>query len=330
MGQGCFVGNSCRKFEAALQDEQRTSSFIIRSEDAGQRLDHFLTCKYPEQSRSFLHKLIDSAHVLVDGQSVKAGYRLHRDEAITVSFPPPQPSAIVPEQVDFFVLFEDEHLLVINKPPGLVVHPANGHHSGTLVHGLLYRCKNLPAVDERRPGIVHRLDKDTSGVMLVAKTEQALRVMMADFKDRKVQKIYHALLLRCPREQEGRIVAPLGRHPVDRKKMAIRPDHGKYAATSWQITEQFANGWCLAEIRIETGRTHQIRVHMASVKSPVVGDSLYGGSVDRSSALQPSRQMLHASTLCFRHPFSGQDLSFTAPLAEDMQALLDILRKVAP
>jgi 23S rRNA pseudouridine1911/1915/1917 synthase len=212
----------------------------------------------------------------------------------------------------------------------LVVHPANGHHSGTLVHGLLYRCKHLPAVDESRPGIVHRLDKDTSGVMLVAKTEQALRTLMADFKDRRVQKVYHALLLRCPREHDGRIVAPLGRHPVDRKKMAIQPGGGKYAATSWQVMERFANGWCLAEIRIETGRTHQIRVHMASMKSPVVGDLLYGGSVDRNAAIKPTRQMLHASTLRFSHPFSGQDLSFTAPLAEDMQSLLDVLRDIFP
>lgn len=325
----CSRDCACWEPETARHDEQRLFITIL-PEEAGQRLDHFLTRNYPDHSRSFLHKLIDAAYVLVDGQPVKSGHRLRVHETISLSFPPPRPSAIIPEQVDFSVLFEDEHLLVINKPPGLVVHPANGHHSGTLVHGLLYHCKNLPTVDDSRPGIVHRLDKDTSGVMLVAKTDQALRALMADFKDRKIKKTYHVLLLRCPKEHDGRIVAPLGRHPVDRKKMAIRPDHGKYAATNWQILESYANGWCFAEISIETGRTHQIRVHMASMKTPVVGDFLYGGTVDRNSALKPSRQMLHASTLRFHHPFSKQELCCTAPLWGDMQSLLDILREISP
>lgn len=305
------------------------ASCSVESGEAGQRLDHFLAHRYSDQSRSFLHKLIGKGDVLVGGQIVKAGYRIRRNDSITVVFPQPQPSAIIPEQIFFPVLFEDEHLLVISKPPGLVVHPASGHHHGTLVHGLLYRCKDLPAIDIGRPGIVHRLDKDTSGVMLVAKTEHALRTLMGDFKDRKIQKKYHALLVRCPREHDGRIVAPVGRHPVDRKKMALRPDHGKYAATSWHVLECFANGWCLAEICIETGRTHQIRVHMASMKAPVAGDCLYGGTVDRNAVVKPSRQMLHASTLQFSHPFSGEKLIFTAPLWEDIQSLLDILRRGA-
>ncbi len=311
----------------APQQRKPESPYSVESEEAGQRLDHFLARRYSDQSRSFLHKLIGKGDVLVDGQIVKSGYRLRINDTIAVDFPLPQPSSIIPEQIYFPVLFEDEHLLVISKPPGLVVHPANGHHVGTLVHGLLYRCKNLPTIDIGRPGIVHRLDKETSGVMLVAKTEHALRTLMGDFKDRKIQKTYHALLLRSPREHDGRIVAPIGRHSVDRKKMALRPDHGKYAATSWHVIECFANGWCLAEIGIETGRTHQIRVHMASLNAPVAGDLLYGGTVDRKTEVKPSRQMLHASTLHFSHPFSGQKLSFTAPLWEDMQSLLDTLRR---
>ena len=299
----------------------------VQSEEAGQRLDHFLVCKYPDQSRSYLHKLIGMANILVDGQPEKAGYRLRTNNTVTIFFPSPQPSEIIPEHIDFPVLFEDEHLLVINKPPGLVVHPANGHCKGTLVHGLLYRSQNLPAIDGGRPGIVHRLDKDTSGIMLVAKTERAMRTLMADFKDRKIQKKYHALLLRCPREPDGRVVAPIGRHSVDRKKMAVQLTHGKYAATTWHVMESFANGWCLAEIGIETGRTHQIRVHMASVKSPVAGDLLYGGATDRNASIKPARQMLHASMLRFSHPSSGEEISFTAPLWEDMRSLLDILRK---
>lgn len=328
-----FIGLMTCAAESSSQDSkppplsEPQSPCSVEPEEAGLRLDHFLARRYPDQSRSFLHKLIGKGDILVDGQVVKAGYRLRVNDTIAIFFSQPQPSAIIPEQVFFFVLYEDEHLLVISKPPGLVVHPANGHHNGTLVHGLLYRCKNLPAVDAGRPGIVHRLDKETSGVMLVAKTEQALRTLMDDFKERRIRKTYHALLLRCPREHDGRIVAPIGRHPVDRKKMAVRPDHGKYAATNWQVMECFVNGWCLAEIGIETGRTHQIRVHMASLKAPVVGDLLYGGAVNRNTAVKPSRQMLHASTLHFSHPFSGQKLFFTAPLWEDMQLLLDILRQ---
>lgn len=309
---------------------ERHSAYVVSWNEVGQRLDHFLARRFPDQSRSSLHKMIEAAQILVDNQQVKSGYRLRDQNAISVFFPPPQSSPLSPERIDFPVLYEDDHLLVISKPPGLVVHPASGHHHGTLVHGLLYRCDNLPMGDEGRPGIVHRLDKDTSGVMLVAKTELALRSLMADFKDRKIQKTYHALLLRCPRERDGRIVMPIGRHPVDRKKMAIRPAHGRYAATNWHVTESFFNGWCLAEIGIETGRTHQIRVHMASVKSPVVGDLLYGGTVVRSGRVQPSRQMLHASTLSFTHPFTGQGCCFTAPLWGDMQEALDLLRENTP
>ena len=311
----------------SIQPTDSQDSFSIESNDAGQRLDHFLTSKYPGQSRSSLNKLINTGCVLVNDQQVKAGQRLREKDTISAVFPPPQTARLVPEQVEFTVLHEDEHLLVINKPAGLVVHPAGGHHSGTLVHGLLYRCENLPVAAAGRPGIVHRLDKDTSGIMLVAKTEFALRTLMAAFKDRKIHKTYHALLLRCPREGEGRIVAPIGRHPVDRKKMAVRPIQGRYAATTWCVLERFSNGWCWAEIGIETGRTHQIRVHMASIKSPVAGDLLYGGAVDRNAVLRPMRQMLHASTLCFNHPSTGEDLCCSAPLPEDMQALLVKLRE---
>ncbi|MCL1981295.1 MAG: RluA family pseudouridine synthase [Proteobacteria bacterium] len=300
--------------------------FAITAADAGQRLDHFLATKYPERTRSALNKLIVASLVLVDGNQVKAGHRLRKSETITVILPPPEPVGLIPERVEFSVLHEDAHILVINKPPGLVVHPAGGHQSGTLVHGLLHRCRELPSADAGRPGIVHRLDKDTSGVMLVAKTEIALRVLMADFKDRNIHKTYHALLLRCPRESEGRVSSPIGRHPIDRKKMAVRPVHGRHAATNWRVLERFANGWCWTEIEIETGRTHQIRVHMAAIKSPVAGDTLYGGGVDRQAAVRPQRQMLHASTLRFKHPVSGDPLKCTAPLADDIHQVLVHLR----
>ena len=298
----------------------------VLPDEVRQRLDHFLLHKFPEHSRSALHRLIDSADALVNGQAVKPGFRLHPDDVVTVTFPPPPPSELIPELVDFSVLFEDEHLMVIDKPPGLVVHPASGHASGTLVHGLLHHCRDLPVAEAGRPGIVHRLDKDTSGVLLVAKNEQALRALMTAFKDRKIHKTYHALLLRTPTESEGRVVAPIGRHPVHRQKMAIRPVHGRYAATAWRVQERFANGWCLAEIRIETGRTHQIRVHMASIKAPVAGDAVYGGMPARDALIRPERQMLHASSLRFNHPVSGRELTCTAPLCGDMQRVLALLR----
>lgn len=298
----------------------------VGPEAVRQRLDHFLLHAYPEHSRSALHRLINSTGVQVNGQAVKPGHRLRLDDRVTVSFPPAQPCALIPEPVDFAVLFEDEHLLVINKPSGVVVHPAVGHVSGTLVHGLLHHCGDLPASESGRPGIVHRLDKDTSGVLLVAKNEQTLRLLAAAFKERQVCKIYHALLVRTPSEPEGRVVAPIGRHPVQRQKMAIRPVHGRYAATAWRIQECFVNGWCLAEIRIETGRTHQIRVHMASIKAPVAGDAVYGGLPGRDALLQPRRQMLHASTLRFVHPITERELTCTAPFAEDIEQVLTRLR----
>ncbi|MBM9616063.1 RluA family pseudouridine synthase [Desulfobulbus rhabdoformis] len=299
---------------------------MVAASEAGLRLDRFLTSNFPEHSRSSLNKLIASADVRVNEQTVKAGYRLREGDSVCIEFPVLKDEPLSPEKIDFPVLFEDEHLLVISKPPGLVVHPACGHQSGTLVHGLLYHCHELPSLDGERPGIVHRLDKDTSGIMLVAKDEFCLRTLMVDFKDRRIHKTYQALLLRSPRDPQGRIVQPLGRHPVDRKKMAVRPADGKYAASNWQITEVFANGWCFAQIGIETGRTHQIRVHMAWVKAPVLGDRLYGGSVSQQSGYHVGRQMLHASILQFTHPIHGKAMSFTAPLWNDMQTLLDTLR----
>ena len=315
---------------AVSASEGESYVFTVGHDEANQRLDHFLLLKLPGHSRSYLNRLILSAAVSVDSKPVKAGYRLRMNESVSIVFPPSRPSELVAEQLDFPILYEDEHLLVIIKPPGLVVHPAAGHQQATLVNGLIYHCQHLPeSGDERRPGIVHRLDKDTSGVMLVAKSDAALRALGADFKDRKIRKTYHALLIRTPRETAGRIVAPIGRHPVHRKKMAVCPHQGKYAATSWQLSERFANGWCLAEISIETGRTHQIRVHMAYNQTPVAGDALYGGSVPPQSPWQPARQMLHASTLYFTHPITREEYSFTAPLWSDMHELLTLLREVS-
>lgn len=286
----------------------------------------FLVHHLPNFSRSALYKLIRDGFVPVNGRGCKAGYRVRRGEEVNVLVPPQAPSALVPEKVDFPILHEDESILVLAKPPGMVVHPAAGHHSGTLVHGLLYHCDTLPGIEEERPGIVHRLDKDTSGIMLVAKKDNSLRKLTEDFRDRKIKKTYHAILLRCPREEKGRVVAEIGRHPVNRKKMAVVKNNGRYAATNWHIKEQFDNGMCFVEIGLETGRTHQIRVHMASLGCPVAGDPLYGGRVPEIFGLPVSRQLLHSSTISFIHPDTGKTLMFTAPLWPDIQGVLNLLR----
>ena len=298
----------------------------IHARENGIRLDHYLALHFPEHSRSSLGKHIRSAHILVNEKAVKAGYRLHTDDVVQVDLPPltegNHPQA---QPVDFEVLHEDPSLVVINKPPGLVVHPAPGHADQTLVNGLLHRYADMAALEGGRPGIVHRLDKDTSGIMLVARTEKVQAMLSAAFKERKVRKTYHALLLRSPADLSGRIVAPNGRHPVHRKKMTIRSD-GRYAATVWEIPETFSNGFCFAKIGIETGRTHQIRVHMSSLQAPVAGDTLYGGKLDKKAAIRVERQLLHASTLAFTHPITGKECQFTASLWPDMEQVLRQLR----
>lgn len=306
-----------------------TQSFscAVLPEEAGMRLDLFLVRRLPEHSRSFLYKLFRSGSVLLNGNRPKAGFRVREGDVIDVHLPETEPDGIVPEQVEFALLHEDESILVLSKPPGIVVHPAAGHPSGTLAHGLLFHCTSLPGMDEGRPGIVHRLDKNTSGIMLVAKNDNALKRLAEDFRNRKIKKIYHALLLRSPRENSGRIVTEIGRHPVNRKKMAVVRNKGRYAATNWRVIEAFANGMCMVEIDLETGRTHQIRVHMASIGCPVAGDALYGGKIPETSGLRADRQLLHSSRISFAHPDTGDVLTFSSPLWTDIRDVLDALRR---
>ncbi|WP_417914910.1 RluA family pseudouridine synthase [Candidatus Electronema sp. JM] len=305
-------------------DEAR--SFLVQPQEAGLRLDHYLVRQLPEQSRSSLDRLIRTGSVLVNGAAVKPGCKLRAGDSVSLVLPPPSAadSRPQPQQVDFHVIYEDEYLAVISKPPGLVVHPAAGHSGGTLVNGLLHRYSELELLDGERPGLVHRLDKDTSGIMLAARTETMHRLLSAAFKERHIRKTYHALLLRSPAADAGRIDAPIARHPVNRQKMAVRQRDGRHAVTNWRILERFRNGCCFAEIAIETGRTHQIRVHMSSIGAPVLGDTLYGG---KSQTIQAERQLLHASELAFIHPATDQACRFTAPLWPDMQAVLDQLRE---
>lgn len=305
---------------------QSSQVFTVAAADAGMRLDHYLVRRLARFSRSALARLIRSGHVRVGGDRVKAGCRLRAGDQVTVCLPEPEPAGLIPEPVSFEILHEDNALLVIVKPAGVVVHPGAGHSGGTLVHGLLHHCDHLPGSDPVRPGIVHRLDKETSGIMVIAKTEAALRTLAAQFKNRGVRKRYHAILLRCPDRESGRLAAPISRHPVHRRKMAVAARGGRHAATTWKVVERFAGGPCLVEVGIETGRTHQIRVHMAFLGTPVMGDPLYGGHPERYGELGVRRQMLHASSLAFTHPESGAPLHFTAPLPPDMLQVLATLR----
>ncbi|HSR35582.1 MAG TPA: RluA family pseudouridine synthase [Desulfurivibrionaceae bacterium] len=307
----------------------RHFSFPVDSPAAGQRLDRFLAeaLAQEEMTRSRLQGLIREGNVLVDGASRKAGYLVRPGEEVTVNLPPLKETVLTAQEVPFLVLYEDDAIVVLSKPPGVVVHPACGHADGTLVHGLLHRCGDLAGIGgELRPGIVHRLDKDTSGCMVVAKNDQAHHRLVAQFKGKEITKIYHALLLGVPTQASGTVALPIGRHPVHRKKMAVRQEGGRPAVTHWRVLERFAVGLSLVEVRLETGRTHQIRVHMAALGHPVAGDPLYGGKNKATAALGLGRQCLHSSHLGFRHPLTGHPMAFTAPLWPDIEAVLARLR----
>lgn len=301
---------------------------VVEPEEEGQRLDLFLSLhdQMVDISRSRVQKLIQADNVLVNGLVRKSGYTVHSDDVVTVDLPPPKSVDLIPEEVHFEILYEDNELIVVSKPPGIVVHPACGHDSGTLVHGLLNHCRNLSGISgELRPGIVHRLDKDTSGVLVVAKNEQVHHSLVNQFKNRQVEKIYHAIVDGRPERSNGSVVLPIGRHPVKRKKMAVRAEEGREAVTHWKILENFSSEFTYIEVRLETGRTHQIRVHMATIGHPISGDSLYGKKRNSYATFQIKRQCLHAYILVFTHPKTGEKMRFKAPIWEDMQRTLNLL-----
>ena len=304
--------------------------FLVDEAAAGQRLDRCLSLwlKAETLTRTRLQTLIREGSVLVDDSTKKAGYLVRQGDRVTVSVPPPQQTELTGQEVPFILLYEDDAIVVLSKPPGVVVHPACGHAEGTLVHGLLFHCPNLSGISgELRPGIVHRLDKDTSGCMVVAKSDQAHQRLVAQFKGKEITKIYHAIVLGCPTQSRGTVDLSIGRHPVHRKKMAVREAEGRPAVTHWQVMERFVAGFSLVQVRLETGRTHQIRVHMAALGHPVAGDQVYGGKGKDVSRFGIARQCLHASRLAFRHPVTGAAMEFSAPLWPDMEALLARLRE---
>ena len=287
------------------------------------RLDKYVLELNPDFSRSRIEGLIKAGFVTVNGaQAVKAGMKVSAEDEITVEIPPPVPAVPEPEDIPLDVVYEDGDMIVVNKRPGMVVHPAPGHHSGTLVNALLHRCPDLSGIGGvARPGIVHRLDQDTSGLIAVAKTQSAMDGLVRAFSSHHgIEKIYLAVVHSRPRLDAGRIENLIGRHPVDRKRMAAVEKNGKVAITNYRTLDCAADAaYSAVECRIETGRTHQIRVHMAGLGCPVIGDRVYGKSpLDRKISPFPARQMLHAWRLSLRHPVSGGQIFLEAPVPDDM------------
>ena len=301
---------------------------LVPEGDAGVRLDSWIAGALDDLSRARVQALIKNGSIrFADGSPIKPHAKAVAGSEVVVDVPPPQAVAIEPEDIPLDVLHEDGDLIVINKPAGLVVHPAPGHAGGTLVNALLFHCTDLEGVGgELRPGIVHRLDRDTSGVMVVAKRQSAMDALGRQFSERHVEKTYVALVHGVPHPGVGRIETQIGRSSRDRKQMTATPRRGRDAATHFHVTEAFTD-FCCMQIGIETGRTHQIRVHMATIGHPVVGDAVYGGRYSRRPLPAPAnRQMLHAASLSFDHPGTGERVTYEAPLPDDMLALLAALR----
>jgi len=310
-------------------------SIVVDKIDAGKRLDVLVAANLSGHSRSFIAHLITSGRIKVHEKIIKPGYRVKSGDQVEGSIPPPEPLLFRPEPIPIESLYEDEQMIVINKQPGLVVHPAPGHYSGTLVNALLYHCPTLGGIGGKiRPGIVHRLDKDTSGVLVAAKTDTAHQRLAEQFKSREVQKQYLALVYGDIKEDSGTVTLAIGRHPVDRKKMSTRSRKARGAETRWKVRERFDCA-TLLELDLKTGRTHQIRVHCAAIGHPVVSDPVYGGRrrLDLPASgknfplqIKAARQMLHAWRLQFAHPLTAALMFFEAPLPADMLGLLEALR----
>jgi len=300
------------------------------------RLDHYLAECLPEESRSRLRRLIDDEQVLCNDQPAKAGAKLKGGEQLEVRIPAPVETVASPEAIPLDILYEDPYLIVLDKPAGMVVHPAPGHSGGTLVNALLHHCDDLSGIGgSLRPGIVHRLDRDTSGVMVATKDDLTHRRLAAQFRDHSIARKYVALVHGQVQNLTGTIDKPIGRHPQERKKMSGAARHGRRAVTHWKVLQRFdRDRLTLLELTLETGRTHQIRVHLSEMNLPVVGDPVYGGpkrsnaigdSRLRSLVQQLKRQALHARLLGFRHPHSDAWLEFTSPLPADMAGILAYL-----
>ncbi len=312
----------------------RTEVLTIERTLPSERLDTYLRGKFPAVSRGAIQRLIEEGHIRVNGHTVKPTHTPHAGEQVEVHWPEPRSAEAQPEQMPLDILFEDEALLVLNKPPGLVVHPAAGHEEHTLVNALLYHCAGqLSGIGGvARPGIVHRLDKETSGCLVVAKNDDTHLALSSQFASRKVEKLYHAVVCGQVRNPRGEIRAAIARHPSHRKRMAVDEELGREARTSYRVLEPLC-GATLVEACLHTGRTHQIRVHFQYLGYPLVGDETYGNRQNQRledlTGYRAPRQMLHAFELSFIHPRTGRRLTLQAPLPEDFQDALSALRQAA-
>jgi 23S rRNA pseudouridine1911/1915/1917 synthase len=336
----CIPSSSKRRSAGNREHEQRQNlmaldeeldavalevlEFAVEAEHVGTRLDQFLTAKLPERSRSQIQEWIEVGRVLVNGISAKSSAKLKTGQEVLVEIPPLEPAEPQADpSIALEVLFEDAHLLVLNKQRGLVVHPAHGNWDGTLVNALLAHCQDLSGIrGVEKPGIVHRLDKDTSGVMVVAKSDLAHHSLTSQFADRTVTKVYEALVHGVPNPSRGRINQALARHAVDRVRMAVNPQ-GRTSISDYEVLEDFGT-YALVELHIHTGRTHQIRVHMTWLGNPLIGDHLYG---KRSNPFGFEGQALHCKRLGFRHPLTHEPMEFTCRPPAEYRAVLEQLRQ---
>ncbi len=317
----------------------KSYSFIVTDEQTHQRIDYFLCRQNLDLSRTRVQRLLKDGLISVNGCLIKKpSYLLHSADTISITIPEPIKTEILSEDIPLDILYEDPSIIIINKPAGMVVHPAAGNYSGTLVNALLHHCEFLSGIGGvSRPGIVHRLDKDTSGVLVVAKTDAAHKNLSEQIKAREVKRIYKALVYGVPEQTTGEIKTQIGRHIGDRKKMSTRTRRGRLAVTYYEIEENFID-YALLKIQLRTGRTHQIRVHFHHIKHPVIGDRVYGFLRPPLIARKDpkiyqaltnfKRQALHAQILGFMHPIDGKYMEFIAPLPEDFSSLLSLLRKI--
>jgi 23S rRNA pseudouridine1911/1915/1917 synthase len=316
------------EFQSMSSLELEEDSFEWTVAQGGDRLDRWLAEQVPDLSRARLQKLIDQGQVWVNDQPcVAKKYSVQGGDRITLTLPPVEPLDLIPEEIPLDILYEDDHLIIINKAAGMVVHPAPGHGRGTLVNALLAHCPNLPGIGGvQRPGIVHRLDKDTTGAIAVAKTDLALQHLQAQFKTKTARRDYVAVVHGSPRGEQGTVDQPIGRNPSDRQKMGIVPEErgGRQAVTHWSVVERLGN-YTVMQFQLDTGRTHQIRVHAAFMGHPVVGDPVY--SSNRSVGVKLSGQALHAERLRLQHPVSQDWIEAIAPWPMALLRLVDVLRR---
>ncbi|WP_035378196.1 RluA family pseudouridine synthase [Fervidicella metallireducens] len=296
---------------------------IVETDNVGKRIDVFLNESLAEMSRSQIQKLVEEGKIKVNEKEIKSNYKVRLNDKIQIFIPEPVKLEVKAENIDIEILYEDDYLAVVNKPQGMVVHPAAGNYTGTLVNALLAKCKTLSSINGViRPGIVHRIDKDTSGVLVIAKNDIAHRSLAEQIKEHSVKRIYIALTEGVIKKDAGTIETLIGRHPIERKKMAVLQKNGRHAITHFRVLERFKEN-TLIEARLETGRTHQIRVHMSYLGHPLVGDPVYG---HKRQKIKLSGQALHAKTLGFIHPYSGEYMEFSSQLPEYFEELIKKLR----